>query len=267
MMNSTQRRYYVKVMSSLQDSESLNDSYGAQESCQEKEAASWRDFRASLVHQERAGLFTIDDSSRRLGVLPRNWAHEIGSPERGCLLVARQPNMGSLYSHAVILILEHDAQESAGFIINAPSNGGRIKSCAALPEIASAFKQQLLYQGGSLATERLHLLHGNAAVTDTYEVIDGIYTGGLAHANELVQAGRARAREFRLLAGYMHWHEGSLGAEVARGDWWLVAASREYLLSLVRGQQQQQYGMMEKTAIWRNTIHLAGLSPGLRQHF
>ncbi len=44
---------------------------------------------------------------RRLGVLPRNWAHEIGSPERGCLLVARQPNMGSLYSHAVILILEH----------------------------------------------------------------------------------------------------------------------------------------------------------------
>ena len=29
-----------------------------------QEAVSWRDFRASLVHQERAGLFTIDDSSR-----------------------------------------------------------------------------------------------------------------------------------------------------------------------------------------------------------
>ena len=40
-------------------------------------------------------------------MLPRSWAHEIGSPERGCLLVARQPNMGSLNSHAVILILEH----------------------------------------------------------------------------------------------------------------------------------------------------------------
>ena len=37
---------------------------------------------------------------------------------------------------------------------------------------AGAFKQQLLYQGGCLATERLHLLHGNAAVADTYEVID-----------------------------------------------------------------------------------------------
>jgi len=30
-----------------------------------------------------------------------------------------------------------DAQGSAGFIINAPSNGGRLKSCTALPDIAS----------------------------------------------------------------------------------------------------------------------------------
>jgi putative AlgH/UPF0301 family transcriptional regulator len=65
--------------------------------------------------------------------------------------------------------------------------------------------------------------------------LQGIYTGGLAHANELVQTGRAVAQDFRLLAGYMHWHESALHAEVARGEWWLVAASREYLLSLVRG--------------------------------
>lgn len=29
-----------------------------------QEASGWRDFRASLVHQERAGLFSIDDSAR-----------------------------------------------------------------------------------------------------------------------------------------------------------------------------------------------------------
>ena len=33
-----------------------------------QEAASWRDFRASLVHQERAGLFTIDDSTRSVSL-------------------------------------------------------------------------------------------------------------------------------------------------------------------------------------------------------
>ncbi|CAK0738662.1 hypothetical protein CVIRNUC_001075 [Coccomyxa viridis] len=260
--DATQRRCEVRVRSSLPDSDSVSDSFSAQDRRQEKEASGWRDFRASLVHQERAGLFSIDDSARckrRTSVLPRNWAHEIGSVERGCMLVARQQTVGSLYSNAVILILEHDARESAGFIINAPSNGGRIKSCAALPEIASAFKQQLLYQGGCLAVERLHLLHGNSAVVDTYEVIEGVYTGGLAHANELVQTGRALAKDFRLLAGYMHWRDGALSAEIARGEWWLVAASREYLLSLVRGHQQQMYGMREKTAIWRNTLHLAGI--------
>jgi len=66
--------------------------------------------------------------------------------------------------------------------------------------------------------------------------LQGIYTGGLAHANELVQTGRAHARDFRLLAGYMQWHQGAVHAEVARGDWWLVAASKDYLLSLVRGR-------------------------------
>lgn len=32
--------------------------------CGEQEPLGWRNFRASLVHQERAGLFTIDDSFR-----------------------------------------------------------------------------------------------------------------------------------------------------------------------------------------------------------
>lgn len=75
-----------------------------------------------------------------------------------------------------------------------------------------------------------------------------------------MQAGRARAREFRLLAGYMHWHEGSLGAEVARGDWWLVAASREYLLSLVRGECHCVRAQI-------SVLHLAGCLVSIRNAF
>ena len=55
-----------------------------------------------------------------------------------------------------------------------------------------------------------------------------------------MQTGRALAKDFRLLAGYMHWRDGALSAEVARGEWWLVAASRDYLLSLVRGGVPKQ---------------------------
>ncbi|EIE27648.1 hypothetical protein COCSUDRAFT_64323 [Coccomyxa subellipsoidea C-169] len=232
--------------------------------------ANWRLYRASLVQQERAGLFSdgLPSTQQLRGrlVLPRHWAHELGAPERGCLLVARRPDMGPLHTQSVVLLLEHDLQGSAGLILNCPSANARVRSCTCLPDIAGAFKQQLLYQGGSVATERLHLLHGNPAVADTFEVIDGIYTGGLAHANELVASGRAAASEFKLLAGYAHWPWGELQREIARGHWWLVAASSDFILSSVRGQQQQMYGVREKAALWRSTLQLAGLGPGTRQH-
>ncbi|KAK9917412.1 hypothetical protein WJX75_004072 [Coccomyxa subellipsoidea] len=233
-------------------------------------AANWRLFRASLVQQERAGLFSDSATAvpqlRGRLVLPRHWAHELGAPERGCLLVARRPDMGPLHTQSVVLLLEHDQQGSAGLILNCPSANARVRSCTCLPDIAGAFKQQLLYQGGSVATERLHLLHGNPAVADTFEVMDGIYTGGLAHANELVASGRASAHEFKLLAGYTHWPAGDLQREIARGHWWLVAASSDFVLSSVRGQQQQMYGVREKAALWKSTLQLAGLWPGPRQH-
>ncbi|CAL8463593.1 g3127 [Coccomyxa elongata] len=234
------------------------------------EAANWRLFRASLVHQERAGLFSDRVPAalqpRLRVVLPRRWAHELGAPERGCLLVARRPDMGPLLTQSVILLLEHDDHGSAGLILNCPSAGARVRSCTCLPDIAGAFKQQLLYQGGSVATERLHLLHGNPAVANTFEVMDGIYTGGLAHANELVASGRAAASEFKLLAGYAHWPTGQLQREISGGAWWLVAASSDFILSSVRGQQQQMHGVREKAALWRGTLQLAGLGPGSRQH-
>ena len=63
----------------------------------------------------------------------------------------------------------------------------------------------------------------------------GIYTGGLAHANELVASGRAAASEFKLLAGYAHWPTGQLQREMSGGAWWLVAASSDFILSSIRG--------------------------------
>ena len=69
-----------------------------------------------------------------------------------------------------------------------------------------------------------------------------------------MQTGRALAKDFRLLAGYMHWRDGALSAEIARGEWWLVAASREYLLSLVRGGNPRQAALL-----W--TLHAPQASP------
>ena len=47
--------------------------------------------------------------------------------------------------------------------------------------------------------------------------------------------GRARAAEFRLLSGYSLWPRQALQREVDAGSWWLIAASRDFLLSFVQG--------------------------------
>lgn len=50
-------------------------------------------------------------------------------------------------------------------------------------------------------------------------------------------AGQASAAEFKLLAGYAHWPLGDLQHEMNHGNWWLVAASSDFILSSVRGER------------------------------
>ena len=73
--------------------------------------SSWRNYRAGLVQRERAGLFLEGGHAPLLGQplpsLQQHWAHDLGRPERGCLCVAKQPDMGALHTQAVILLLEH----------------------------------------------------------------------------------------------------------------------------------------------------------------
>lgn len=52
------------------------------------------------------------------------WAHPIGAPEKGCLLLAAEEEfkLGQQYFHqAVILVLEHHDKGSMGVILNRPT--------------------------------------------------------------------------------------------------------------------------------------------------
>lgn len=78
-------------------------------------ASDWRAFRAALVAQEAAGgalgRAAEADEQQGLGTSAQRategWAHPIALPERGCLVLARQPNMGPDFSEAVIFLLDH----------------------------------------------------------------------------------------------------------------------------------------------------------------
>jgi|TARA_B110000259_G_scaffold20430_1_gene21294 hypothetical protein len=106
----------------------------------------WRDFRARLVSMESTSGDSDsktdgDETSKKvasasgsnLALLKKQkhtlsgetpWAHVIGAPERGCLLIARGESFtgGQQYFHqAVILVLEHNEKGSMGVILNRPT--------------------------------------------------------------------------------------------------------------------------------------------------
>lgn len=62
-----------------------------------------------------------------------------------------------------------------------------------------------------------------------------MYAGGIESAGDLVQTGRARPDDFRLLAGYTGWGAAQLRQEVAEGAWWVVAASSELIKECLKG--------------------------------
>ena len=65
--------------------------------------------------------------------------------------------------------------------------------------------------------------------------MQGVYCGGMHHANALVKEGLAAPHRFRMLAGYVGWDAGMLREELLAGRWWALAASPPLVISCLHG--------------------------------
>lgn len=234
----------------------------------------WRDFRAMLVASEageasdgeggKMGSKTRDDaaitaaSGENLALLKKQnpelaaekpWAHAIGSPEKGCLLVASEGEfkLGQQYFHqAVILILEHHEKGSMGVILNRPTqyNMGYVSGDASGP-----FSKNELYFGGDVGDGTVSFLHGESKVNGSAEVLPGVYLGGYESACELVGKGEVGAGNFKFFARYCGWAPGQLESECERGVWYPVACSKQLALKPV---------IQLPKPLWREVLELCG---------
>ena len=65
--------------------------------------------------------------------------------------------------------------------------------------------------------------------------VQGVYCGGMHHANCLVKEGAVAPHRFRLLAGYVGWGPGMLNEELLEGRWWALSASAPLIISFLQG--------------------------------
>ena len=225
----------------------------------------WRDFRARLVSMESGVDSSADEdaaveeaSGPNLELLrdqnpalaaEKPWAHVIGAPERGCLLVARGDNFtqGQQYFHqAVILMLEHDEKGSMGVILNRPTqySMGYVSGDESGP-----FSENALYFGGDVGDGTVSFLHGSSSVSGSVEVSNGVFLGGYESACELVKQGEVEANDCKFFARYCGWGPGQLKSECERGVWYPVACSKQIALKQV---------IQLPKPLWREVSELVG---------
>lgn len=134
------------------------------------------------------------------------------------------------FSQAVIFLIEHSADGSAGLILNKPTQF-RLGDVGGVEALCPEFAASALMLGGDVERSSLHVLHDCAGLDGSVPVIPGVRVGGVDAAAAAVRAGQARARDFVFLNGYCGWRPGQLAEECAAGVWFPAAGSAALALA------------------------------------
>lgn len=192
--------------------------------------ADWRAFRARLVAASSSSGTSISPST------PQScWAHELKTPEPGCLLLANPlyfTTHQTYFQQAVILIIAHDTQGTIGVIINKPTQHkmGEFKDKT---NIGNEFDDCILYLGGDVGDPNtLTVVHGAPNKEDSQELISGVFlSNGMEGVSSALAHGEITSDHVKIVTRYAGWGPGQLVSEVNRGVWMMAAASKDVIIS------------------------------------
>jgi putative transcriptional regulator len=143
-------------------------------------------------------------------------------PGTGTLLIAdpflKDPN----FLRTVVLLCEHNAEGSFGFVINRMYENTLDEL---VPEL-EGYKIPVYY-GGPVQPNTIHLLHQVPdKVPGGQEVLKGIYWGGdFDFVVDMIKNGDPDVEKIRFFLGYSGWSEGQLLEEMSEKTWLTVKAS------------------------------------------
>ena len=151
-------------------------------------------------------------------------------PEAGMLLVARPSLADPRFYQAVVLVVQHGSQGTAGLILNRPS---RLGLAEALPELpVPVGNNRVLCYGGPVAPRSFLVLVKAAEKPPqpAQRVLAATYLTGPQQLAAWLDAGQPQA-SYRVFAGYAGWAPEQLANEVARGDWQVLPGDEQVLFA------------------------------------
>lgn len=158
-----------------------------------------------------------------------------GTPEKGVFLVANEQLKDPRFRNGVILLIRHNAQGSAGLVVN---RGSRLPLSAILPKDSGLTGNgSTLSYGGPVEQNVLLALFKVRSHPPEHaeEVLDGLYVTGVEVLDEWTDFSDEIV-SYRAFLGYTGWAAGQLEAEIKRGDWSVLEADAESVLEGEHGQ-------------------------------
>jgi len=140
-------------------------------------------------------------------------------PKKGKLLIAEPALTGDVsFNRSVILLAEHNAEGSVGFILNKPLEYD-------ITELVSDIKVPFkVFNGGPVEQDNLYFIHKVPhLINDSIEISDGIFWGGdFENIVELLNNNIIGDKDIRFFLGYSGWSSFQLDKEVDSKSWVIV---------------------------------------------
>lgn len=169
------------------------------------------------------------------------------APARGTFLVASPRLLDPNFMHAVVLVIEHDADGTYGVIVNRPT-GACVADLGSSSQLLADRKEHL-WVGGPVAVQQLQLLHRfGDTIPGTLHLLGDIHLGGDEVALEVAARGRGNPSDsMKFVVGYSGWSSDQLQGELREGAWVVCPAEPRFVFD------------PEPGTVWRRV--LASLGP------
>lgn len=137
-------------------------------------------------------------------------------PGKGTLLISEPFLADPNFKRTVVLLAEHNAQGSIGFILNRPLEFKLNHLVGNFPKFDAT-----VFLGGPVQQDSLHFIHKVRGLADPEdEVIPGVYWGGdFGRLKAMVAKGEVTPDDIRFFMGYSGWGPKQLEEEMKAKTW------------------------------------------------
>jgi putative transcriptional regulator len=146
--------------------------------------------------------------------------------QTGKVLLAEPFMMDPNFKRSTVLLCEHNAEGSVGFIMNKPLDMRVDELIEDFPEFDAK-----VFFGGPVQTDTIHYIHNvGELLEDSFKVTEGVFWGGdFDKLKFLIVSKLIRPENIRFFVGYSGWSEGQLDSEMQYGSWLLADMDSNYL--------------------------------------